>query len=87
MPVIKLENITWNNHPEGVTLPSEAIIEISQADYAESFSSSLFRNVLEEYANVPVESFSMEVIMKNGPVLKYRKQRQNELVFSGPLWQ
>jgi hypothetical protein len=86
VPAVKLENITWSSSPDGIILPSEAIIEITEEEYLEGMFQSMFHKVLEEYTNVPVESFTMEVIMKRGPVLKYRKQRKDELVFSGPLW-
>jgi hypothetical protein len=86
MPVIKLENITWFDAPEHVELPTEALVEISDEEYSSDLVKSTFHKILENYANVQVESFEVKLVMGKGPVLKYRKPRDGELVFSGPLW-
>lgn len=86
MPAIKIENITWSDHSENIKLPVEAIIDISEQDYLEGMFQSIAHAVLEDYTNVPVESFDLQVVMKSGPILKYRQQREDALVVSGPLW-
>lgn len=86
MPAIKIENITWGGYSENIKLPVEAIIEVQESHYDEGSIQSIIHDVLEGYTNVPVESFDLHVVMKSGPVLKYRKQREDTLTFSGPLW-
>ena len=86
MPAIKIENITWSGYSENIKLPVEAIIEISEKDYLEGVFQSIVHTILEDYTNVPVQSFDLQVVMKSGPILKYRQQREDALVVSGPLW-
>jgi len=87
----KIENITWIGKPEingeeWTMYPSEALVEIHESYCDEKNIQSIIHEVLESYTNIPAESFDFSIVMKSGPVLKYYKQREDSLAFSGPLW-
>lgn len=86
MPVIKLEKITWLDASQDIELPTEAIVDISEEDYSSDLVTSTLHKILENYANARAKSFEVKLVMSKGPVLKHRKAREGELVFSGPLW-
>lgn len=91
MPAIKIENIIWSvntevNEEEYATFPLEVIVDIHESHYLQEPVESIIHNVLESYTNIPAKSFDFSVVMRNGPVLRYFKNRENTLAFSGPLW-
>ena len=91
MPALKIENIIWSvntevSEEEYATFPLEVIVDVHDSYYREEHIKSIIHEVLESYTNIPAESFDFSVVMRNGPVLKYFKNRENTLAFSGPLW-
>ena len=85
MPALKIKNIVWEEYPEGVHLPSEAIVEISDSEYEEWDTNSNWASVLESHTGVAVKSHESHVVLVDGPVLKYHTPRPDALVYSGRL--